>query len=63
MVSNASSQQEAGIKPCLALYFSSEDGGIMFLKNIGEQLPDHTALRPRKEFSSAFYISSIIFER
>jgi hypothetical protein len=36
------------VTPCVLVgrYFSSEDGGDMFLRNVGIYLQDHTALQP-----------------
>jgi hypothetical protein len=31
--------------------FSPEDGGSMFLQNIGKLLPDYMALHPRRQYS------------
>jgi hypothetical protein len=36
----------------LGLFFDPEDGGYIFLRNIGCHLADYTALYPRRWYSS-----------
>jgi hypothetical protein len=46
------------------LLFNPEDGGCMFLQNIGELLPDYMALHPRQQYSlceKMLIISIIIY--
>jgi hypothetical protein len=40
----------AGILLCL--FFDPEDGGDMFLRNVGRLSTDYTALYPRRKYSS-----------
>jgi hypothetical protein len=36
----------------LDLLFDPEDGGSIFSQSVGELLPDHMALLPRRQYSS-----------
>jgi hypothetical protein len=40
----------------LGLLFDLEDGGRMFLQNVGQLLADHMALHPRSQYSTSHVI-------
>jgi hypothetical protein len=44
----------------LGLFFDSEDGGEMFLQNVGWLSKDCTALYPRKQNPSTFVFVNVI---
>jgi hypothetical protein len=41
-----------GKQNLLGLFFDPEDGGEMFLRNVGRLSTDYTALYPRRYYSS-----------
>jgi hypothetical protein len=41
----------------LGLFFGPEDGGDMFLRNIGWHSPDYTALYHRRWYSSRWIVA------
>jgi hypothetical protein len=46
---------------CWTYFFDPEDGGDIFLRNIGWHWTDYTASYPRRWYSSDFYLFSSIF--
>jgi hypothetical protein len=42
----------------LAWFTRSEDGSGMFLRKVGELLPDYMSIRPRRQYASSFYMFS-----
>jgi hypothetical protein len=64
--SQTKSQHEAGSKQLLlhmgfllGLFFDPQDGGYIFLRNVGELSTDYTALYPRRQNSSEEFLFKI----